>query len=90
MEELTWTQFLKQASCYVEKCEAVCWHNSYYRNGETGEMKCMLPSINIGIQRQCKNFYDYQIGAKEARDAKRIRNKKERGRRTRMFNFMGR
>ena len=29
---------LKQASCYVETCEAMCWHNSYYRNGETGDI----------------------------------------------------
>jgi hypothetical protein len=90
MEELTWAQFLKGVSTIIKKCEAVCWHNSYYRNDKTGEMMCMLPSINIGIQRQCKNFYDYQIGAKEDRDRRRIRSKKERGRRTRMFNFMGR
>tara|TARA_R100001463_G_scaffold23462_1_gene56263 strand:- start:210 stop:482 length:273 start_codon:yes stop_codon:yes gene_type:complete len=90
MEELTWARFLKQVSSNVEKCEAVCWHNSYYRSGKTGEMKCMLPSINIGIQRQCKNFHDYQIGAKEARNRQRTRSKEERGRRSRMFRFMGR
>jgi len=90
MEELTWEVFLKQASCYVEECEAECWYNSYFRNQKQGPMKCMLDSVNIGIQRQCKSFKDYQIGLQEEKDAKRVRRKEERGRRTNVFRFMGR